>query len=126
MLEYAEELVRFGLKPTEIVDGYNAAASKILDEILPKTVVHEVKDVTNVEEIKKAIRTSVMSKHYGNEEFLTNLIIKACLAVYNKEHFDVDSVRVCKILGSGIENSQVINGMVFRKLVCLFFLSIFF
>lgn len=117
LLESAEELVRLGLKPTEIIEGYNLAAKKILDEILPTTVVHEVKDVTSVEEIRKAIRTSVMSKQYGNEDFLADLIIKACLTVYDKNHFDVDSVRVCKILGQGIESSQSINGMVFKKLV---------
>lgn len=99
------------------MEGYNLAAKKILDEILPTTVVHEVKDVTNLEEIRKSIRSSVMSKQYGNEEFLADLISKACLTVYNNEHFDVDSVRVCKILGTGIENSQVISGMVFKKLV---------
>ncbi|KAJ6224238.1 hypothetical protein RDWZM_002783 [Blomia tropicalis] len=42
---------------------------------------------------------------------------EACLSVYDKEHFDVDSVRICKILGCGIESSEVINGMVFKKLV---------
>lgn len=99
------------------MEGYNLAAKKILDEILPTTVVREVKDVTNLEEIRKSIRSSVMSKQYGNEEFLADLISKACLTVYSNEHFDVDSIRVCKILGTGIENSQVISGMVFKKLV---------
>lgn len=117
MLESAEDLVRLGLKPTEIVEGYNLAAKKILDEILPTTVVTEVKDVKNVEEVKRSIRSSVMSKQYGNEDFLADLITKACMLVY-KDHFDIDSVRVCKILGSGIESSQVVNGMVFKKLVC--------
>ena len=119
LLESAEELVRLGLKPTEIVEGYNLAVKKILDEVLPTTVVHEVKDVSNLDEIKKSIRSSVMSKQYGNEDFLADLISQACLSVYSNEHFDVDSVRVCKILGCGIESSQVINGMVFKKLVCL-------
>lgn len=107
-----------GLKPTEIIDGYNLAAKRILDEVLPTTVVAEVKDVKNVEDVKRSIRSSVMSKQYGNEDFLADLITKACLLVY-KDHFDVDSVRVCKILGSGIESSQVVNGMVFKKLVCI-------
>ena len=117
LLESAEKLVRLGLKPTEIIEGYNLACKKILDESLLKTVVHEVKDITNNVEARKPIRSSIMSKQYGNEDFLADLVVKACLSVYDKEHFDVDSVRICKILGCGIESSEVINGMVFKKLV---------
>lgn len=119
LLESAEELVRMGLKPTEIIEGYNMAAKKVLDDILPKTVVHQVNDIKNVEDVKKAIRTSIMSKQYGNEDLISDLVLKACLAV-NDGQFNVDNVRVCKILGSGIGSSQVINGMVFKKLVSFF------
>lgn len=110
-----------GLKPTEIIEGYNLAAQKVLDEFLPKTVVHSVSDVKNETEIRKAIRSSIMSKQYGNEDFISDLVIKACLAVHDGSgQFIVDNVRVCKILGSGIHSSQVINGMVFKKLVQFF------
>ncbi|OTF80454.1 T-complex protein 1 subunit theta-like protein, partial [Euroglyphus maynei] len=119
LLENSEELIRLGLKPTEIIDGYNLATQKILEEFLPSVVVDEVKDLTNVSEIRKPIRTALMSKQYGNEDFLADLVIKAALSVYNREsgHFNVDNVRVCKILGCGIESSQVINGMIFKKAV---------
>lgn len=117
-MAFTEDLVRLGLKPTEIIEGYNLAAKHVLEEILPKTVVHEVKDFSNVEDVKKVVRTSIMSKQYGNEDFLADLIIKACLLVNDEASFNVDNVRVCKILGSGIESSQVIRGMVFKKLVC--------
>lgn len=105
-----------GLKPAEIIEGYKLATKKILDEVLPKTVVHEVKDVTNVNEVTKAVRTSLMSKLYGNEDFLADLIVKACLAVYH-DYINVDNVRVCKILGAGVQSSEVVNGMVFKKMV---------
>jgi T-complex protein 1 subunit theta len=118
LLENAEELIRLGLKPTEIIDGYEMAANKVLDEILPKLTVHEVKDVRNVDEVLKAIRSSVMSKQYGNEDFLSALIAKACISVTAKDvAFNVDNVRVCKILGSGIHKSEVVQGMVFKKVV---------
>lgn len=108
-----------GLKPTEIIEGYNLASKKIIDEILPKLVVKEIKDLKNVDEIKDVIRTSIMTKQYGYEDFLTNLVIKACLAVFDdvNSYFNVDNVRICKILGAGIESSQVVTGMVFKKMV---------
>jgi len=47
-------------------------------EILPKLVIQEVKDVRDKKAILAPIRTSVMSKQYGNEEFLAKLIVQAC------------------------------------------------
>jgi T-complex protein 1 subunit theta len=47
-------------------------------EILPTLTCYEIKDYRNEAEVKKSIKTSVMSKQYGNENFLTKLIAKAC------------------------------------------------
>lgn len=33
----------------------------------------------------------------------------------NQSNFNVDNIRICKILGSGVGNSTVQNGMVFRR-----------
>ena len=73
LLKEAEELLRMGLKPTEVADGYELALEKAL-EILETLSCHEVKDISDKEAVKKVIRTSVMSKQYGNEDFLANLV----------------------------------------------------
>lgn len=87
-------------------------------EILSTLVVHDVKDVRNEEQVKKGIRTSVMSKQYGNENLLASLITQACISILpEKTTFNVDNVRVCKILGGGLNNSQVVQGMVFKRQV---------
>ena len=44
----------------------------------------EVKDLSSFEEVFPVIRSSVMSKQYGNEDFLAELITKAC------RKYDVD------------------------------------
>jgi len=116
LLRVSEELLRMGLKPTEVADGYEIALKKAL-EILPSLSCYEVTNSRDEESVKKAVRTAVMSKQYGNEDFLSDLITKACISILpDKEtQFNVDNVRVCKILGSGLYNSQVINGMVFKR-----------
>lgn len=38
----------------------------------------EIKDVSNEDEAVKGIRTALMSKAYGTEDFLARLIAKAC------------------------------------------------
>lgn len=118
LLEQAEELIRMGLKPVEIIEGYELARDKILNDFLPELAVAEVKDVRNSEYVQKAIRCSVMSKQYGNEDFLSTLITKACLAVTPEgSPFNVDNVRVIKIVGSAVQKSLVVQGMLFRRLV---------
>lgn len=38
----------------------------------------EVKDCVNEDDVVKGIRAALMSKAYGNEDFLARLIAKAC------------------------------------------------
>lgn len=117
LLESAEELLRLGVSPTEIAEGYELALNKAL-EILPSLVCEEVKDFRDVKKVTEALRTSIMSKQYGHEDFLAGLIAKACVAIIpEKTTFNVDNIRVCKILGSGLLRSEVVNGMVFKRQV---------
>jgi T-complex protein 1 subunit theta len=115
LLKEAEDLIRMGLKPTEIADGYEKALDKAL-EILDTLTCHEVKNSKDMVEVQKAIRTAVMSKQYGHEDLLADLISKACVKILpEKSTFNVDNVRICKILGSGVQKSEVVPGMVFRR-----------
>jgi len=117
LLRQAEELIRMGLKPTEVAEGYEMALGKAL-EVLDTLSCYEVKDTKDVEGVKKAVRTAIMSKQYGHEDFLSDLITKACVSILpDKTTFNVDNVRVCKIIGSGLNNSEVVQGMVFKKTV---------
>ncbi|KAL0133470.1 hypothetical protein PUN28_000898 [Cardiocondyla obscurior] len=115
LLHAAEGLLRLGITTSEIIEGYETVLNKAL-EILPTLIVHEVKDVRNEEQVKKGIRSTVMSKQYGNEDIIASLVTKACVSILpEKTTFNVDNVRVCKILGGGLSNSQVMQGMVFKR-----------
>jgi len=117
LLKEAEGLIRMGLKPTEIADGYERALDKAI-EILDTLSCADVKDSKDVKQVEKAIRSAVMSKQYGHEDFLASLISKACISSLPEQNtFNVDNVRICKILGSGLFKSEVVQGMVFRRSV---------
>ena len=68
-------------------------------------------------ELSKAIRTVVASKQSGTEEFLADLVAEAVLAVLpkNPTNFNVDNIRVVKIMGGSLEQSRVVKGMVFAR-----------
>ncbi|XP_043927332.1 T-complex protein 1 subunit theta isoform X2 [Protopterus annectens] len=115
LLELAEELLRMGLSVSEVIAGYEKACKRAL-EILPDIVCCSAKNLRDTQEVASLIKTSVMSKQYGNEDFLSKLIAEACVSIFPESgHFNVDNVRVCKILGSGISASSVLHGMVFKK-----------
>jgi T-complex protein 1 subunit theta len=79
--------------------------------------IDSVKDVHSSHELTKAVKSSVMSKQFGYEDLLANLVVKACLEVMpkNPAHFSVDSIRVVKILGGNITDTRVIRGMLFGR-----------
>ncbi|KAL2094286.1 hypothetical protein ACEWY4_009005 [Coilia grayii] len=115
LLELGEELLRMGLSVSEVIEGYEMACKKAL-EILPDCVSSSATNMRDINVATAMIRTAVMSKQYGNEDFLAELIAQACVSIYGDSgSFNVDNVRTCKILGSGLQASSVLHGMVFKK-----------
>lgn len=116
LLKKAEDLLRMGLKTSDIVTGYEKA-QKFALEALEELEVDKAADLTSQEELSKAIRTVVASKQNGNEDFLADLVAEGVLAVLpkNPANFSVDNVRVVKIMGGSLEQSRVVKGMVFPK-----------
>lgn len=115
LLDAAEELLRMGLSPPEVIEGYEKACKKAL-EILPDLTCSSLIDLRDSEEVSKGLKTAIGSKQYGNEDFLSELITKACVSILpEKSPFNVDNVRVTKILGCGVHSSEVIQGMVFKR-----------
>lgn len=67
--------------------------------------------------MSKALRTVVASKQSGSEDVLSQLIAEAVLAVLpkNPTNFNVDNVRVVKIMGGDLSASRVVKGMVLGR-----------
>ncbi|ESZ90045.1 T-complex protein 1, theta subunit [Sclerotinia borealis F-4128] len=116
LLKKAEDLLRMGLKTSDVVLGYERAQKFALEE-LENLVVDKVEDMRSQTELSKAIRTVIASKQNGNEEFLANMVAEAVLAVLPKNpvNFNVDNIRVVKIMGGSLEQSKVVKGMVFGR-----------
>ena len=86
-------------------------------DTLIELVVDEVKDLRSHRELAKAIRTVIASKQNGSEDFLADMVAEAVLAVLPKQpvNFNVDNIRVVKIMGGSLEQSKVVKGMVFGR-----------
>ena len=68
-------------------------------------------------QVAQRITGAVASRFYGYESVLSPLIADACIAVCpkNPTSFNVDNVRVAKIPGGGVQDSQLIQGMLIKR-----------
>nr|KJB45084.1 hypothetical protein B456_007G288800 [Gossypium raimondii] len=117
LLQNAEELIRMGLHPSEIISGYTKSISKaieVLGELVEKG--SETMDVRNKEQVVTRMKAAVASKQHGQEDVLCSLIADACIQVCpkNPANFDVDNVRVSKLVGGGLHNCTIVRGMVLK------------
>lgn len=118
LLGNAEGLLREGLHTSEIADGYGKALDKALEIleslVLPGSADLDVRDAAAV---ARRLRGAVSSKVHGYEDLLTKLVAEACIDVCpdNPGSFNVDNVRIVKLMGGGLPDSHVVKGMVFKR-----------
>ncbi|QLL33480.1 hypothetical protein HG536_0E03910 [Torulaspora globosa] len=119
LLMVCEKLIALGLSAVEIIQGFNMAKNFTLQE-LDKLVIGEITEKTDKDELIKVIKPVISSKKYGSEDLLSKLVAEAVSHVLPRSessspYFNVDSIRVVKIMGGSLSNSTVIKGMVFNR-----------
>ncbi|KAI0090887.1 T-complex protein 1 [Irpex rosettiformis] len=116
LLKKAEHLLIMGLHPSEITRGYELALKKGLEEL--ETLSHSSLPTPLTQStLATALKPAIASKQYGYEDALSSLVAEAALAVMppNPKNFNVDNVRVVKIMGGSLAGSKVVRGMVFGR-----------
>jgi T-complex protein 1 subunit theta len=116
LMQQAENLLKMGLHPSEILIGYEKAGKKCL-ELLDGLVAYEVNNMRDLPDLTKCIKSVVAAKHYGNEHILAPLIAEATqisLSATGK-HLNVENVRVQKVLGGSLNASSEIHGMAISR-----------
>jgi len=118
LLKKAENLLRMGLHPSEVVAGYKKAHEKAA-ELLPTLTCETVDDMHDVTKVTRAIKSVIMSKHFGYEDLLAPMVASACAGVLPPKdkpaRVNVDNIRVCKLRGGNIHDSEVIKGIVITR-----------
>lgn len=118
LLKHAEELIRNGLHTSEIVEGYQRAYEKAL-LILPELVVDSVQNVKDPVQLQRGIKAVLATKHYGYEDFMSKLVVDACLTTMpvgqKKPKLNVDNVRISKLRGGNLTMSNVVKGFVLQR-----------
>jgi T-complex protein 1 subunit theta len=117
LMQQAQSLIAMGLHPSEIIIGYEKASQKAM-ELLDGLDSYTSENMRDQAELTRLIKGTVASKQFGLEDFLGGLISEAAIHAMPKNNiggFSTENVRVLKILGGGIFDSEVVHGMVVTR-----------
>ena len=114
LLNLAGELINNGVHLSDITLGYEKGFNKAL-EVIDKAPQYKIEDISKIEEATKIIKPVIGSKMvHGQEAFLAPLVAQACINVLpnDRTKFNVDNVRVSKILGGTLMKTETMKGLV--------------
>lgn len=95
LLTQAEHLIKMGLHPSEILIGFEKGSKKAL-EMLEELTCFKADNLRDKTQLVRCITSTIASKQFGLEDFLSGLIADACIhAMPDKlSKFNIDNVRV--------------------------------
>ncbi len=111
LLENAEKLLDKKIHPTVIIEGYKLSADKL------KTFLDEVSFVIDKKETLKQIAMTAMTGKgaEGNRVKFADLIVGAVDEVSSGRNIDLDDIKIEKVKGDSIYESELIRGLVLDK-----------
>ena len=113
LLENAEKLLDQKIHPTIITKGYRIAQEKA-QEILKEISLEISPD--NEEVLKQVAMTAMTGKGAeDSREKFALIIVKAIKAISNMGRIDLKDIKIEKMKGDGIGNSELIYGIVLDK-----------
>ncbi len=118
LLKRAEELLDQEIHPTVIARGYRLAAEKAM-EILDEIAISI--DVEDEETLKKIAATAITGKHAEYAvDHLAGIVVQAVKKVAEKSDkggyvVDIDNIKLEKKQGGGVEDTELIDGIVIDK-----------
>ena len=111
LLEYAEHLLDKKIHPTVIVRGYRLAADKALD------ILDEIAMPVEKENVLRQIAMTAMTGKgaESNKEKLSSLVVSAVSQVASGKNVDLQDVKIEKVKGEGVGDSELVRGIVLDK-----------
>jgi len=113
LLSEAEDLLEQDIHATTLAQGYRQAAEQA-KEFLEDAAIDVSADDT--ETLKKIAATAMTGKGAENaKDVLSSLVVSAVQSVADDDSVDTDNVKVEKVTGGAIENSELIEGVIVDK-----------
>ena len=113
LLENAEKLLDKKIHPTVIAKGYRLAQEKV-QKILKEISLQITPE--NEEILRQIAMTAMTGKGAeGEKEKFSEILVRAVKCVENNGKVDLDDIKIEKILGDGIRDTELVSGIVLDK-----------
>ena len=111
LLENAEKLLDKKIHPTVVVKGYRLAAEK------SKEILGDISFSVEDKRILKQIAMTAMTGKgaEGHREKFSEIIVEAVNQIAVGREIDLENIKIEKIRGESVEDSELIEGMVLDK-----------
>jgi len=113
LLKEAEDLLDQDIHATTLAQGYRQAAEQA-KEIVEDIAIDVSADDT--ETLESIAATAMTGKGAENaKEHLAELVVRAVSAVADGDEVDTDNIKVEKVVGSAVDESELIEGVLIDK-----------
>ncbi|AQL43023.1 thermosome subunit [Halorientalis sp. IM1011] len=113
LLAKAEDLLDQDIHATILAQGYRQAAEKA-KEILEDMAIEVSEDDTDI--LEQIAATAMTGKGAENaKDTLASLVVDSVRAVADDEGIDTDNIKVEKVVGGSIDESELVEGVIVDK-----------
>ncbi|WP_049991527.1 thermosome subunit alpha [Natrinema salifodinae] len=113
LLSQAEDLLDQDIHATTLAQGYREAAEQAT-EALEEIAIDVDEDDTDV--LEQIAATAMTGKGAESaKDLLSELVVDAVRAVADDDGVDTDNIKVEKVVGGSIENSELVEGVIVDK-----------
>ncbi len=114
LLKNAEKLLEQEVHPTVISKGYRLAAEKAQEILNMMAEKVTAKDDDILQKIAQTAMTGKGAEH--SKELLSTLAVKAVKQIMDADNsIDLDNIKIEKKVGGGIEDSELVQGIIIDK-----------
>ncbi|OYR56587.1 thermosome subunit alpha [Halorubrum halodurans] len=113
LLDQAEELLDQDIHATTLAQGYRQAAEKAKEIVEEQAIEVTEEDRETLVEIAQTAMTGKGAEN--SKDLLAELVVDAVLAVKDEDGIDTENVSVEKVVGSSIDQSELVEGVIVDK-----------
>ncbi|MFC6730033.1 thermosome subunit alpha, partial [Natronoarchaeum mannanilyticum] len=113
LLSEAEDLLDQDIHATTLAQGYRQAAEEAKDILEDVSIDVDADDTEILEQIAATAMTGKGAENA--KDLLADLVVRAVSSVADGNEVDTDNIKVEKIVGSAVENSELVEGVLVDK-----------
>ncbi|WP_440766981.1 thermosome subunit alpha [Natronorubrum sp. DTA7] len=113
LLSQAEDLLEQDIHATTLAQGYREAAEEAIDVLEDIAIDVEADDTEILEQIAATAMTGKGAENA--RDLLSRLVVEAVRSVADGDEVDTDNIKVEKVVGGSIENSELVEGVIVDK-----------